>query len=145
MKPGPPPPGAEREVGFVVGRVLVIHADPAFTTAVHRSLGEAGYLVVECNDPREALLGVLRGEEYDLVLCDVDGPPAAAIQFHEQIAAMNPPLAARVVFLASADVGVTLPNTRIAKPVGVPELRRWVAEFLSLRTLPPRGRDPVEP
>jgi CheY-like chemotaxis protein len=145
MQLRPPPPRTEREAGFVAGRVLVVHEDSAFTTAVHRSLSEVGYLVVARTDPREALIGIFRGEEYDLIVYDVNGPPAAAIQFHERIAAMSQPLAARVVFLASDEAGVTLPNARIAKPVGVPELRRWISEFVSLRALPPRGGGQNEP
>jgi CheY-like chemotaxis protein len=60
----------------IVRRLLIVHDDPAFRCAVRRVLGEAGYPVVECNDTSEALLRALRGEEYGLILCDIDAPRA---------------------------------------------------------------------
>jgi CheY-like chemotaxis protein len=137
------PHSEHRSEGLVIGRLLVVHDDPAFTCAVRRSL--RSYSVVERNDRAEALLGVLRGEEYDLILCDVDAQPAAAIAFRDRIAAMNPALAARVVFLATDDVDISLQNPRITKPLSQEDLRRWVTEFVSLRTLPPRGMGEAGP
>ena len=123
----------------IVGGLLVVHDDPAFRYAVRRVLGEVGYAVVECSDTSEALLRALRGEEYGLILCDVDAP-RGAVDFHDRMAAMNPEMAARVVFLAGEDVEIPLSNPRIAKPFSTDDLRTWVIEFMSLQTQRPLAR-----
>jgi hypothetical protein len=117
--------------------VLVVHEDPAFTCAVGRILADAGYAVVECNQRDEALLGVVQGEYYELILYDVLAGPEEAIDFHREVAVMKPDLAARIVFLSVDELPESLPNPRIVKPLGADSLREWIAEFVSLRTMPP--------
>jgi CheY-like chemotaxis protein len=104
---------------LIRGRLLIVHNDPAFRCAVRRVLGEAGYLVVECDNEGEAILRTLRGEEYRLILCDVE-VPLGAIDFHERLSAMNPRMAARVVFLAGDDVEIRESRSRsVPTPCGV--------------------------
>src|SRR5438874_1739991 len=55
----------------VAGRIMVVHDDPAFTRTVRLLLHDAGYFVIECNVPENAVFSVLRGDEYDMVLINV--------------------------------------------------------------------------
>ncbi len=124
-------------------RVLVVHEDAAFTCAVRRLFADPGYSVVECNRRDDALLGIIRGDEYDVILYDVVVGADEALDFHRQVAVMSPGLAARIVFLSAEEIPLALANPRIVKPVSADELRAWVTEFVSLRTMPPvvRGGD----
>ncbi len=137
MEAGVPPRTSEAASHSV--RLLIVHHDPAFASAVRRVLDGAGYTVVECNDPEEALLRALRGEEYELILYDVGFSLDGALAFHERLAAMDPVLGARVVFLAGEGVEIPLSNPRIAQPFSAEALRTWITEFVNLRTQPPRG------
>jgi DNA-binding response OmpR family regulator len=118
-------------------RVLVVNDDRDFTGAVRQVFSEQGYTVVECNQRDEALLGVVRGERYDLILYDLVGGPEEASDFHREVSIMSPGLAARIVFLSAAELPTSLPSARIAKPFGEGELREWVTELVGLRTKPP--------
>jgi CheY-like chemotaxis protein len=116
------------------GRVLVVDQDAAFTRAVQRVLEPASD-VVECNHPQEAMVHLAGGEEYDVILFGVSS--VSATEFHDRIAEMNPALAARIVVL-SRDGGETgLPNAPISTPFDPQTLRKRVAEFVRLRTIPP--------
>jgi len=128
----------------LAGRILIVHEDPAFTCAVRRLLNAAGYFVIECNSPEQAVVSILRGDEYDLVLIDVPGRAHVAMNLHHAILAMNEELASRVVFLAESDVDLPASSPRITKPIELDALRDWLAEFVTLRTQPPHG-GPLEP
>lgn len=136
----PTPIGRDASTLLDLRRVLVIDADPAFTRAVQRVLRAAGYLVVECNDPRDALVAIVRGEEFDLILCNWGLPHVPAGDFHDQVAAMSPTLAARIVFMGPEIQASGLTNAQILMPFTPEQLRGWVAEYVGLRTLPPRHR-----
>jgi CheY-like chemotaxis protein len=114
-------------------RVLVVHEDPAFTCAVRRLLAETGYSVIECNERDEALLGVVRGEHYDLILYDLIGGPDEATGFVREVAIMNSELAARIAFLSFDEAPESLQELWLTKPLNASDLREWVTGFVAVR------------
>jgi hypothetical protein len=92
---------------------------------------------VECNQRDEALLGVVAGEWYDVVIYDVLGGPDEAVDFHCEVAVMNRDLAQRIVFLCADPLPEFLPNPRIDRGLNTDSVREKVAEFVRLHTKPP--------
>jgi len=118
------------------GRVLVVDADRGVADAVRCVLG-ATHDVVACCDPRDAVLCVVRGHDFDVILFDVDVPYVSAQDFRDEIAAVHPALAERIVLLgapASATRSVYL-----TKPLDAEAVKRTVTELVDLRTRPPRA------
>ena len=106
--------------------MLVLAADPKVTHAVQRVL-EDSYDVVAYNDPIEALVGFVRGDEYDIVLCDVGLPFVPTGEFRDRVAAMNQALSERIVTLA------------FEERLDISQLRARIEELVQLRTMPPRA------
>jgi len=127
----------------IVGHILVVHDDPAFTRAMRRLLRDGGYAVSECHAAEDAILSILRGEEYDLILIDVPARRDGATHLYERLAAMEAELAPRIVFFAEPEVELPGTNPRIVKPISAEDLCSWITEFVDRRTRPPRS--PVEP
>jgi hypothetical protein len=75
---GSAPPPAEierREVPVSSGRILIAEDDPTVRAMMVRALGEAGYLLVEATNGREALDLVTKDPSpFDLVITDVAMP-----------------------------------------------------------------------
>jgi two-component system NtrC family sensor kinase len=84
---------------------------------------------------REALDGLLRGQRYDSILCDVCMPELSGVDFHDELARHIPAQARRIIFMtggvkdaAAAERLDSLPNTILLKPIERGVLRWALAE-----------------
>lgn len=115
-------------------RVLVIDDEPLMGSALARLLaGDCD--VVATTSAREALDGLLRGQRYESILCDVCMPEMSGVDFHEELARRMPAQARRMIFMtggvkdaAAAERLDSLPNTVLLKPIELGVLRWALAE-----------------
>ena len=130
------------ERGAVPGRVLVVDEDAACMREALCALRGVGYEVVGCTSSRGAILAIVGGGEYDVVLCDVGVETATPMGFHDQVAAIDPALAERIVWMATEPSRTNLPHPPLAKPLDTSTVRTCIDEFVVHRTLaPPTSRD----
>ena len=108
-------------------------------TRAVQSVLEDAFDVVACNDPVEALVGFVRGAEYDIVLCDVGLPFVPTGEFRDRVAAINQALSERIVTLAFAENEPGPLGPQISKHLDISQLRARIAEFVQLRTMPPHA------
>jgi signal transduction histidine kinase/CheY-like chemotaxis protein len=101
-QPAPPPPAPEerkvpppREPGH--GRILLVDDEPLVARAVERVL--AGYEVVAVTSAVDALRRLEAGEVYDAVVCDLMMPEMTGMELHARVAASQPDVAAKFVFV----------------------------------------------
>jgi len=80
------------------GRVLVIDDEPALGRALQQVLSGESEVIVT-TDASAALVRLLAGEWYDVVLCDVMMPDMDGIEFHRRLSASLPEEADRIVFI----------------------------------------------
>jgi PAS domain S-box-containing protein len=101
---GAPPPGPAQAPAVPAvpaparARILVIDDEPLVGSAVARLLSTE-HDVTTRTSSREALDELLGGARYDLVLCDLMMPEVTGMALHARLAALDPALAARVIFL----------------------------------------------
>ncbi|MBE3098665.1 MAG: response regulator [Planctomycetes bacterium] len=96
----PPQPAAKpQEV-----TVLIVEDEPALAAAVADGFADAGFVVDRAGDGEEGLARVAR-RAYELIVCDLKMPRVDGIQFYRAIAAANPALARRIVFVTGDVVG----------------------------------------
>jgi CheY-like chemotaxis protein len=113
-------------------RLLVIDDDPMVGRALARSLSDEHDVQV-CDDGKDALERITRGERYDVILCDLMMPDITGIDFYREVLRLAPEVAARIVFMTG---GVytprmrafvqALPNRCIEKPPDSAKLREIV-------------------
>ncbi len=114
-------------------RVLVIDDEPQILRFVHRIL--AGRCdVVTAENPREALAGIDRGEDYDLIICDMMMPHMTGAEFHAELERRASALAERMVFMTGGACTAgsqlfldSIPGRCLLKPFAAAELRATVA------------------
>ncbi len=115
-------------------RVLVVDDEPLMCSGLARVLaGDCD--VVTTTSAREALNGLLQGQRYDAILCDVSMPEMSGVDFHGEIARRMPGQAGRVIFMtggvrerAAAERLDSLPNAVLLKPVEKSVLRWAIGE-----------------
>jgi signal transduction histidine kinase len=129
----PVPAATVRNVG---ASVLLVEDEPALAAAVAEGLKDAGFVVERAGDGEEALARV-RARTYDLIVCDLKMPRVDGIEFYRTIAAANPLLTRRVVFVTGDVVGTEaerfLEETGcrwLAKPFRLADLLRAAEEVL---------------
>jgi PAS domain S-box-containing protein len=115
-------------------RVLVVDDEPALAAAVSDALTEAGFEVDRAGDGEEALARV-RERSYDLVVCDLKMPRLDGMSFYRAIAATEPVLAQRVIFVTGDVVGTDA--ERFLEESGC----RWLAKPFRLGDLLRAARD----
>lgn len=133
------PPEVRREVTFPRSPrgnecVMVVEDDPALRRVVHRLLEHAGYRVVACSTPEEALstCGTL-GASLDLMLTDVVMPGMNGRELGRRVAELIP--SARIIYMSGyTDDAIerldVLNGKFIRKPFSFDEIRRVVREVL---------------
>ena len=116
--------------------VLLVEDEPALAQAVADGLVDAGFMVDRAGDGEEALARVEAGT-YDLIVCDLKMPRVDGMAFYRTIAAANPALARRVIFVTGDVVGAEaerfLEETGcrwLAKPFRLADLLRSAREIL---------------
>jgi two-component system NtrC family sensor kinase len=120
-------------------RILVVDDELSVREIVRESLEARGFRVEAAVGGAEALTR-LQGASYDLVLTDLRMPGIGGRELYERVLRSDPDQAGRFVFftgdVARADTGRFLAETGrpvLAKPFGIDELLRAVAEGLSRR------------
>jgi CheY-like chemotaxis protein len=125
-------------------RVLVVDDDQL----VGKSLGRVlhGFDVVFAQSAAGALGRVASGS-FDAVVCDFQMPGMNGIQFHEELAKVDPALASRTVFISgwagdpAFEAFVRRTGCRwLTKPFNVEDLRLAVATACDAGARPPDGR-----
>jgi signal transduction histidine kinase/ligand-binding sensor domain-containing protein/ActR/RegA family two-component response regulator len=120
-------------------RVLVIDDEPAVGKVLARML-RAEHEVVVLTDGEDALRRVSSGERFGAIITDVMMPVLTGLELREQLFAIDPDQARRVVFITggvfNADTAELLeqPDVRcMTKPVDAEQLRRTVREVVAKR------------
>ena len=117
-------------------RILVIDDDEAILKLVSRALRSEYDTTVEAN-PANALLTLLTGAVFEMILCDVSMPGTSGIELHAAVLAEKPETAARFVLMTGGGLSASeeqLLRSRhvhnIAKPFTPDELRAFARDFL---------------
>jgi len=112
-----------------VARVLVIDHEATFGELIRIVLSDE-FEVTRTTNAWHALKGLLSGDWYDVILCDLEMPAIGGLELHNRVQAANRDLASRIVFVTGGS-GVSpeiesLPNTILAKPFDFDALRELV-------------------
>jgi signal transduction histidine kinase len=110
-------------------RILVIDDEVRVADAIAKSLADEHDVEVT-TDAKEALARLVRGERYDLVLCDLMMPDMTGMDFYREVLRSVPPMAPRIVFMSGGvytprarEFVEALPNRCIEKPPEAAKLR----------------------
>ncbi len=131
-----PPPARGDEVPGRRGRVLAVDDEPFLVHAIQRLLSPEHEVVVETS-PQGALERVVSGERFDVIVCGLMMPGKSGIDFHAEVARLDPALADRMVFLTA---GAVTPRTKafvermqdrvLEKPFDAEALRSLVRDLV---------------
>jgi signal transduction histidine kinase/CheY-like chemotaxis protein len=118
------------------GRILVVDDDEMVHRTIKRLLRDHDLVCTESGHGALAILA--RGEYFDLVLCDLMMPTMTGVELYEHVLARDPELARRVVFVTGSAVVTSkvedflrsVPNIRLEKPFGMPEIQSVIAQVL---------------
>ncbi|MEW5849112.1 MAG: response regulator [Myxococcota bacterium] len=118
------------------GRVLVVDDEAMVCTAVGRTLGRE-HDVMGCTTAEDALQRLRAGERYDVILVDLMMPGKSGMALHEEVMALDPDQAARMVFMTGGAFSAPareflerVGNPRLNKPFDAPRLRALVRSRL---------------
>jgi CheY-like chemotaxis protein len=118
-------------------RILLIDDHPMIHRLILRLL--ASDEVVVCDSARDALGLLGDGEEFDVILCDLNMPDMRGLDFHRELSSIDPTAAARTLFLtggpldeASALFAQELAARVLQKPLEVRRLREAINAVGSL-------------
>jgi two-component system NtrC family sensor kinase len=131
--PQPPPEEIAKDLPRGAS-VLLVEDEPALAQAVGDGLADAGFVVDHASDGEEALAHA-GARTYDLIVCDLKMPRVDGMQFYRAIAATNPALARRVIFVTGDVVGAEA--GRFLEETGC----RWLAKPFRLADLLRTARD----
>lgn len=116
-------------------RVLVIDDDSRVARTIERTL--RGYDIVTTNRASQALEHIHRGDQFDVIICDLMMPEMDGSTFYYRLAHSVPDQAKRVIFVtaggateATRDFLASTTQPVMSKPFEVAELRRFVATFV---------------
>jgi PAS domain S-box-containing protein len=101
--PAPPEVPAARR-----GRILSVDDEPMIGAAITRALRQE-HDVLALASAREAQARILRGERFDVILCDLMMPEMSGMELYEEIQRAAPEQAERMVFLTG---GAFTPRAR---------------------------------
>jgi CheY-like chemotaxis protein len=119
----------------VPARVLVIDDEAVMHRLMTRAL--RGYEVVALDDARQALALLAAGEQFQVIICDLNMPGMSGVAFHKALSAIPPRAADEMLFFTggavSDEAALFLQKVRgrvLQKPVEVSRLRAAVEEIL---------------
>jgi CheY-like chemotaxis protein len=140
-------PAADRgatEVGVVLpervagrrGRILAVDDEPMLCVVIERIL-RAEHDVTTVTSAKEALGKLDRGEQFDLILCDLMMPEMTGMDLHARLQQSAPDQAAKIIFMTGGAFTentqtflAQLTNESIEKPFKAAKLRELVHRFL---------------
>lgn len=115
-----------------VARVLVVDDEPLVAQSIRLVLADE-FDVMSTTDAGDALTLLTSGAWYDVVLCDVMMPKMSGVDLRNRVHAVNPELAASIVFMTGgvlvpniAEMLESVPNMVIAKPFDFASLREFI-------------------
>jgi PAS domain S-box-containing protein len=118
------------------GRVLVIDDDAMVARTIDRTLRER-HDVTCITEPRLALDAIRAGAEFDVIICDLMMPKTSGPWVYEQVLALDPGLADRMLFVSGAlfvpemqPFLESVSNPRLEKPFAPRDLSALVEDFL---------------
>jgi len=118
--------------------VLLVEDEQALAAAVADALTDAGLKVEHASDGMEALARIKQKATYDLVICDLKMPRVDGMTLYRAIAAADPALARRVIFVTGDVAGTEAERFLeesgcrwLAKPFRLADLVRAVRETLA--------------
>jgi PAS domain S-box-containing protein len=121
------------------GRLLLIDDEPLIASAFRHVVDDVHSLTT-FTSARDALRRLQAGERWDVIFCDLHMPDMTGMQFHEAVAALDPALAARTVYLTGgAFTGEaraflrSVPNPCVDKPFDAIRIGRLLAEMMPAR------------
>jgi signal transduction histidine kinase len=110
------------------GRVLVVDDEPMIATAIGRTLA-LEHDVIVASAATSALERIQRGEEFDVILCDLMMPQMTGMDLYDELVRTAPGQADRVVFLSGGAFTAAarafledVPNQRLEKPFDTRQL-----------------------
>ncbi len=116
--------------------MLVVDDEAAIGGALAASLEE--HQVEVAGSAAEALARLARDPAFDVILCDIVMPEASGVEFHQSLAALDPGLSRRIVFMTGATLGsdegktlAALPNPVLEKPFDLGRLERVLVDVAS--------------
>jgi CheY-like chemotaxis protein len=117
-------------------RIMVLDDEPAIRDFLGRILVRGGYEPILVSDGPSAL-EIVRTDPPDLILCDHRMAGMTGIDFHEAVAAIDPGLARRFVFMSGDVLNVELRAfalahgvTLLAKPFDIESVDRTIGGIL---------------
>ena len=130
----PPASAVEQRKGT---RILVVDDDALVLLSIRRLLDEEHDLVTTTS-AHEAVRRVREGEKFDLVIADLMMPEMTGMALHQEMAALSPRLAERMLFItggaftpAAQQFLQRVSNERLEKPFDAQELRELVNRLAS--------------
>jgi two-component system cell cycle sensor histidine kinase/response regulator CckA len=133
----PSPLQTERTSNAAAGAaVLVVEDEAALGAAVAESLQDDGFVVERASDGLEALERV-RGQHFDVIICDLKMPRLDGTQFYRELEISQPEMTRRVMFV-TGDVAGTEAE-RFLEETGC----RWLAKPFRLKDLLRAAREMV--
>jgi signal transduction histidine kinase len=110
------------------GRVLVVDDEPMIATAIGRTLA-LEHDVVVASAATNALERIQKGEEFDVILCDLMMPQMTGMDLYDELVRTVPSQADRMVFLSGGAFTAAartflddVPNQRLEKPFDTRQL-----------------------
>jgi signal transduction histidine kinase len=116
--------------------VLVVEDEPALCRVLERLL--VAHKVTSLTRARQALERIHKGDQFDVIVCDVMMPDMTGMEFYDELMKSHSGMATRVVFMSGG--GLTpharafldrVPNLLLDKPIDAARLNRSVDEILS--------------
>ena len=116
-------------------RVLVVDDEHAIGRALERNL-RTHHDVLALASGKEALVRILGGERFDIIVSDLMMPEMTGMDFHAELLRIDPDLARRVIFMTGGTFTANaleflqrVSNPRIDKPVESSNLLALIAEL----------------
>ena len=129
--PSPTPKGVRQRA-----RVLVVDDEPRIGSAIARILDPA-HEVTAVYTARDAILRFERGEQYDVILCDVLMPQMSGYDLYRSLEQIAPEVVRRIIFMTGGPFSTrgagfldSVPNARLEKPFSPEALRTLVQRSL---------------
>lgn len=118
-------------------RVLVVDDEALIGTAVRRILTKQGFEIEVESDGKKAFEAIVRGDRYDVVICDLMMPAFSGVDFYEGLEKSAPSMQSKVLLMTgnaftprARELFETTKNVRLEKPFLPADLVSAVKEVL---------------